>query len=107
MRGYSKLLKEKIIKIERSTRKNKKYSALIRSKNGDERKIHFGDKRYEQYNDSAIGTYSHKNHLDKKRRDNYFNRFSGTPNKKEAIMKELRKSSGKLNAKILSHFYLW
>jgi hypothetical protein len=73
-----------------------------------ERWIHFGDNRYEQYKDSTpLKLYSHLNHGDKVRRRNYFIRHSKVPTKKEAIEKELRKSNGKINAKILSHMYLW
>ena len=70
--------------------------------------IHFGDSRYEQYRDSSgLGIYTHLNHGDKSRRKRYFLRHSGLSSKKEAIKKELKKSKGKLNARILSHIYLW
>ena len=46
--------------------------------------------------------------ITKKRRDNYFSRHSGgIKNKKKALAKEIRKSKGLYNAKILSHKYLW
>ena len=38
---------------------------------------------------------------------NYFNRHSGTKNRKQAIKKEKNKSKNYYNAKILSHIYLW
>jgi hypothetical protein len=100
-------MSDKIVKIQPSTSKNKKYTAIV--KNGDKtRKIHFGHSDYEQYKDSTkIGKYSYKNHGDKKRREAYFSRHSGVKNKSEAIKKEMNKSNGKLNAKILSHRYLW
>jgi hypothetical protein len=43
--------------------------------------IHFGDTRYEQYEDK-IGLYSHLNHFDKRRRANYLSRAKGIKNKK-------------------------
>ena len=68
--------------------------------------IHFGDKRYQHYYD-RIGLYSHLNHNDKKRRQAYFSRHSGISQKQAAIKRELKKSRGKITAKILSHRYLW
>ena len=51
---------------------NKKYNALIQHKKTKEIvKIPFGDKRYEQYKDSALGIYSHLDHHDKYRRCAY------------------------------------
>jgi hypothetical protein len=38
---------------------------------------------------------------------NYLKRHSGTPLRGEAIKKEIAKSGGYYNAKILSHTYLW
>jgi len=82
--------------------KGKKYTAVLR--NGE--KINFGGEGYEQYKD-RIGLYSHMDHGDKVRRKRYFLRHSGVPTKEKALQKELNKSGGKLNAKILSHQYLW
>ena len=94
----------KNIKILPSTRANKKYMAILR--NGD--KIHFGGKGYEQFKDSTgLGLYSHMDHGDKKRRENYFSRHSfGIKNKKDALKYEWNKSK-RITAKILSHQYLW
>lgn len=98
---------ERVIKIEPSTSKNKKYKAVV-GNGKDNRIIHFGDNRYPQYKDKTpVGKYSHMDHGDKQRRKNYFMRHSGVDNKNEAIRKEYSKSKGKLNAKILSHKYLW
>lgn len=89
--------------IQKSSRKNKKYMAIV-----DDKKIHFGDNRFQQYKDrTPLKLYSHLDHNDKKRRMNYFKRHSGVSTKKEALEKELTLSGGKLNAKILSHLYLW
>ena len=51
---------------------NKKYNALLKEKKtGKIKKISFGDKRYQQYEDKALKIYSHLNHYDEKRRNNY------------------------------------
>ncbi len=98
---------ETIVKIEKAKAKNKKYSAIVRNKTTKkERRINFGDNRYENFKDSTgHGFYSSKNHNDKKRRQDYFSRHSGVKTKKEAIEKE--KASGKYSAKLLSHMFLW
>ena len=56
-------MKEKILKFERGPN-FKKYTAYIQDKKTKKiRKIHFGDKRYQQYKDrTGKGLYSHKNH---------------------------------------------
>ena len=67
---------------------NKKYTALLKEKKtGKIKKISFGDKRYQQYedgqarsipgmalSDKVLKKYSHLNHYDKKRRDLYRSR---------------------------------
>jgi len=53
--------------IKPSNRGNSKY--MIRTPMG--KLIHFGDKRFEQYRDSALGTYKHLDHGDKSRRAAY------------------------------------
>lgn len=55
----------KNIPIYKSDRQYKKYYALVNN-----RKVHFGDTRYEQYHDK-MGLYSNLDHLDKTRRKNY------------------------------------
>lgn len=102
-------MKERVLKITVSPRKHKKYRAFVSNpKTKVKRVIDFGDNRYEQYTDSTpIKKYKTKNHYNKKRRDNYFTRHSGTKHKAVALKKERKKSKGKLNAKILSHKYLW
>ena len=90
-------------KIKKSSRKNKKYMVEI-----DDKIIHFGDNRFEQYKDrTKLALYKDKDHNDPKKRQKYFKRHSGVNTKREAIDKELALSNGKLNAKILSHIYLW
>ena len=52
--------------------KYKKYSVYV-LKDGKRRLIHFGDTRYQHFKD-RIGHYSHLDHNDKKRRENYYKR---------------------------------
>lgn len=87
-----------------SYRPEKKYMAKF----NDGTTIHFGASNYQQYKDSTgLGIYSIKNHGDAARRKRYFLRHSGTPYKGEAIKKEMKRSGGKMTAKLLSHMYLW
>lgn len=101
-------MNEKIIKFSRGPFP-KKYTAFVKNnKTKKIRKIHFGDKRYQQYKDrTPLKLYKHKNHGTLKRMRNYYSRHSGTKNRKKAIQQEKRKSKGLYNAKILSHEYLW
>lgn len=101
-------MKESIVKFKRGPFP-KKYTAIIKNiKSKKTRKIHFGDRRYQQYKDrTPLKLYAKKNHNTRKRMQNYFNRHSGTKKRGKAIRKEKRKSRGKYNAKILSHIYLW
>ena len=104
-------MKEKIIKFEKGPFP-KKYTAFIKNKkngkNGKSRKIHFGDRRYQQYKDrTPLKLYKNKNHNTRKRMQNYYSRHSGTKSKSKAIKKEVNKSKGYYNAKILSHKFLW
>jgi len=98
---------ERIVRIEKAKAKGKKYTAIV-TDGTKTRKINFGASDYGQFRDSTpLKAYASKNHGDKKRRDAYFSRHSGTKNKAEAIRKEKAKAGGKLNAKILAHKYLW
>ena len=99
-------MKEKIIKFLKGPFP-KKYTAYIKHKKTKKiRKIHFGDQRYQQYNDcTPLKLYKSKNHYTRKRMQNYYSRHSG--NRKKAIKQEKRKSKGLYTAKILSHEYLW
>ncbi len=100
-------MQETIVRIEKAKAKHKKYSAIVRNKiTKKERKINFGDNRYENFKDSTpLKLYSSKNHGDKKRRKNYFMRHSGVATKSQAVAKE--KAKGKYTPKLLSHIYLW
>ena len=99
---------EKILRFERGPGE-KKYTAHIKdNKTGKVRVLHFGHKDYEQFKDrTKIGLYSSRNHGNKKRQRNYYNRHSGEKNRKKAIEKEKRKGKGYYTPKLLSHIYLW
>ena len=101
-------MKERIIKFTRGP-KYKKYTAHIyNTQTRKSRKIHFGDKRYQQYRDSTpLKLYKHLNHGTRKRMQNYYSRHSGTKKRGEAIENEKRKSCCLYTPKILSHIYLW
>ena len=102
-------MREKIIKFEKSYRPEKKYMVFVKNLDANKiRVIHFGASDYEQYKDrTPLKLYSHKNHNNRKRMQNYFNRHSGTKKRGSAIALEKKKSQGYYNAKILSHVYLW
>ena len=106
---YHIKMKEKVDHIKVSTRKNKKYMAIVKDLiTNKERKIHFGARNYQQFKDSTnLKQYSSKNHNDHERKRRYYLRHSGVDSKKKAVKKEVRKSKGIYTAKILSHLYLW
>ena len=101
-------MKEKIIKFERGPGK-KKYTAYLKNNKTKKRRVlHFGHKDYQQFKDRTPNKlYSSKNHGDKHRQENYYNRHSGEKNRTKAIQKEIRKGKGLYTPKILSHKYLW
>ena len=101
-------MKERIVKFKKGPFP-KKYTAFIKNnKTKKIRKIHFGDRRYQQYKDrTPLKLYKHKDHKTRKRMQNYFSRHSGIKNRGRAIRKERIKANGHYNAKILSHIYLW
>jgi hypothetical protein len=103
------LMKERIVKFEKSKKNGKKYTAYIENRKTKKiRKLNFGAIGYQQYKDKTpLKIYATINHLDRKRRSNYFSRHSGTPIRTQAIKKEINKSNGLYNPKILSHKYLW
>ena len=81
---------EKGVKIEVSDRRHKKYVATL----PDGKKVHFGDKRYQQWKDQTpLKAYKHFDHGDPARKKNYFQRHG----------EEAKKNS----AKYFSHRYLW
>lgn len=73
--------------IVKSTRKNKKYMVKV-----DNKTIHFGDSRYQQYFDK-IGLYSHLDHKDAERKRLYYARHGS--------------ATKKYSPKWFSHKYLW
>lgn len=85
-----------LLRFEQSNTKNKKYDAILLNKlTNKEKRIPFGDIRYEQYKDTTgLGLYSKLNHLDLKRREHYRTRHEGEQNHKF--------SSG-----YFSWYYLW
>lgn len=102
-----RICKEEVVDLKPGP-KFKKYTATVKNRlNGKTRVVHFGDNRFEQYKDSGTGLHTRLNHGDKTRRKNYFTRHSGVPDKETAIELELKKSKGMMNAKLLSHYYLW
>jgi len=71
------IIPENIKNFGVSDRKNKKY--YVKFENG--KKIHWGDIRYQQYNDK-LRKYKNLNHHDEKRRDLYLSRASKIKDKK-------------------------
>lgn len=70
--------KYKLKKFEKSKTQGKKYDAILVNKTtGQEKRVPFGAKGYEQYKDKALGIYSKSDHLDPKRRTAYRKRHAG------------------------------
>jgi hypothetical protein len=101
-------MKETIVQIKKGPFP-KKYTAYIKNnKTKKVRKLHFGDRRYQQYKDrTKLKLYEKQNHNTRKRMRNYYSRHSGTTNRSNAISNEINKSNGYYTPKILSHKYLW
>ena len=73
---------DKLYKIQKSTRKHKKYMVLVKGKSGRPKIIHFGDKRYQHFKDTTpLGLYKNLNHFDNERRERYLKRARGIKNK--------------------------
>jgi hypothetical protein len=103
-------MNEVVVKIDKSTKKGKKYMAVVQNKKTRRtRVLHFGGLGYEQFKDSTgLGLYSNVNHGDPKRRRNYFGRHSnGNTTKRKALNYEIKKSKGLYTPRLLSHKYLW
>ena len=83
--------------FERSKTKNKKYDAILINKTTKkERRIPFGDIRYEQFKDSTgLKLFSSKDHGDPIRRNSYRKRHSGDI------------QTGKFSAGFFAMQYLW
>ncbi len=66
-----------MMEFKKSTRKNKKYMVMYNNK-----WIHFGDKNYEQFEDSTpLKLYKNQNHYDPERRKLYLKRAMGIKDK--------------------------
>lgn len=95
---------ERVVKIEKSRAKGKKYVAFV-SDGRTTRRVNFGALGYGQFKDSTkLKLYKSLDHNDPKRRENYFMRHSGVPTKELALKKE---KGAVITAKYLSHKYLW
>lgn len=68
---YYSMREYKFVRFAVSRTKGKKYDAFIVDAHGNEKRIHFGAKGYEQYKDTALGCYSEFDHEDEARRKNY------------------------------------
>lgn len=84
----------------------KKYTALIPI-NGKIKRVSFGHSDYQHYKDSVPksmggGIWSYKNHLDKRRRDNYRKRHSGMRCKDGSRCIDIKYSPA-----WFSYYYLW
>lgn len=65
------------LRFEKSNHKNKKYMVFYNNK-----WIHFGDKRYDHYEDlTPLKLYKNQNHYDIKRRNAYLKRAKGIKDK--------------------------
>ena len=85
----------KFIRFVKSANPKKKYDAvLLNKKTGGEKRVSFGDSSLEHYKDTTgKGIWSHKNHLDTKRRDAYYARHGA--------------DHGFPSASFFAHNYLW
>lgn len=91
--------------VEKFTKGPGRYKYTAHLKNG--KKVNFGHKDYQHYKDQVPvskggGIWSHKNHLNDQRRENYRKRHSGVKTKsgKKAYQVELSPSW-------FSYHYLW
>ena len=101
-------MKERLLKIAISNKKNKKYDAYIKSTSGKIRVESFGDVRYQNYKDQTpIRAYSSLEHHDKERRKRYLKRHTNCEFKYKALEEALKESGGKIKPRYLSIKYLW
>ena len=80
---------------EKSTRKDKKLMTKV-----DGKTIHFGNPKYEHFKDRT-GIWSHLDHKDKKRRENYLTRSGKIKNKQGELTKNDPQSPNWHSRKIL------
>jgi len=86
------------MKFSISTRKNKKYSVITPKG----KVVHFGDKRYGQFKDTALGVYKDLDHNDRARRRSYRRRARGIRNKNGKAVFQDKESPA-----YYSYNYLW
>jgi len=67
---------------EKSTRKGKKLMVKVKQSNGKIKTIHFGNDKYQHYEDKTGLLPKSLNHGDKQRRNNYLKRSKAIKNKK-------------------------
>ena len=68
----------KLLRFEKAKSPKKYNAVLLNKKTGREKRVPFGSAVHEQYrDDSGLGLWSHKNHLDKERRRLYRLRHAG------------------------------
>lgn len=74
----------KLLRIEVSNRKHKKYKAILRNTTTNRLKtVHFGDSRYQHYKDQTkLKKFSRLNHMDTDRRRKFRLRFQKSARKK-------------------------
>ena len=86
------------MEIKQSTRKNKKYMVKYNNK-----WIHFGDTRYQQYKDKIpLKLYSNMDHNDSERRKRYLKRAKGIKDKNGNLTYQDKNSPNYYSVK-----YLW
>jgi hypothetical protein len=63
----------KFLRFEKSLNPKKKYDAILEINDSKYKRVSFGSRNYQQFKDSTgLNLYSHLNHLDEKRRRNYY-----------------------------------
>ena len=86
-------MEKELYKIEVSNLKHKKYSVYV-LKDKKKRKIHFGDKNYQHYQDTTpLQHYKKLNHFDNVRRSRYLKRAKGIKNKNGITWKDKNTSN--------------
>jgi hypothetical protein len=75
---YYSMNSHTFLKNEKAISKGKKYTALIQNnESGKIKKINYGSSINQQYEDkTGLGMYTHKNHKDKDKRENYKKRHN-------------------------------
>ena len=94
---YYSIKEYDILEFKKSIVHNKKYAVILQNKITKKKKIlNFGDIRYQHYYDGVPNPiYTHLNHNDKKRRENYRKRH----------FNNLKK--GYYSPGYFSYYYLW